>query len=263
LPAAWFDPVARGNTSIEGYNCGADVYWLAVNYCTGGEVANINFPHSSVDLVSFQEAPYDPALPYTMNVRIVAVHSEVGALFPTPGAIVTAQNAAYVFAPAVSGPNPFNRDEPGYWDPVYFDRDNTNWAAQVSPLSIWNPGDNGFYGSRIGVYSLLNDTDLAIEFCGVEQRLSVWNRQCSDVSSLITIEADGGYDPATGAQSGDRRFSGVSVLGVDDSQEVRCDVREPREFQPACSLGTCNSSGVCVARPGPAPGTPVVTILPL
>ena len=89
-----------------------------------------------------------------------------------------------------------------------------------------------------------------LPLCGTSQRLTVWNRNCSDVigqfSGVLNLgsspQIDTPFDPTTGIES----MSVTASTGEYAGQE-RCSLREARTFSMQCPpLTACSTSGICV-----------------
>jgi len=118
--------------------------------------------------------------------------------------------------------------------------------SQLSPAPLW---DNYATGLRaLHPPFLLSPVDpMALEFCGVTQRVSYLNVGCGPSLNAIgrpdlADRIGESYDPATG----------VEVAFAFSAEEQRCSIREERLLKPFCFEGTCNANGLCTRHSPPA-----------
>jgi hypothetical protein len=240
-------------------------FHVAFSYCTGTEggfVESSGIGLGAYDFAQHGERLLDDSMTYacstddgefgstpqfqgTRRIRVARVVSEVhddGSLGSVPGPVVS--NVERVVTR--SG-----------WDSTCHTYDETTTqdqltAAWLAPLPYehvgWNGGPDvrtkdGPYGGRA--------IDEELRACGLTQRVSYWNRACSDLPAVGLAlgnpppAADGTYRASDGA----RLLQETSTS--ESPGDTRCSVLEARTFVPSCVSGTCGASGLC--REGPAP----------
>ena len=182
----------------------------------------------------------------------VAVAAWEAAQVPSPGPIVNAFNDIEHFDEIVPANQATDSLPVGCVQYQYDDL----WDARltrfaISPLPVFDP-------TSPGILSLVSDplVNLETPFCGMSQRVSVWNSSCDSALAKLRIvpsTSQGKYDAQTGFQYQEQGLPSGSL-------EVRCSIREPVRVSGICPDNMfCTSGGVCVASPIVA--TPAINAL--
>ena len=268
LPASWFDATARREEPA--IKCGYPTRGLALRYCTGTEEPMVrndiqgDGATNRADLeTTDSQCGVDVGgvvLPHRIGrnrLRRGVTDSELNPLYQTPNAMIVAVEGDEIVNEWVTKGNGGMETNTCY--PVVTSDFDGTVQARIGALPLWN---NASHGDP----ALLWPEQMSIGYCGMTQRVSLWNRSCDDVAALHgaslfagTSRGDDGYDAASGFQYIDTTVDGKP-------EEKRCSLREARKFVPRCASGMCDSGGVCVGaryRSGAAmtPAGPSVTIL--
>jgi hypothetical protein len=135
----------------------------------------------------------------------------------------------------------------GYLDGQVLRSSLDSWyQTQIAPLALWDNQGKGLRALAPFSRSPAAVDDLVLEQCGVTQRVSYHNRDCS--TALASL---GRSDLAARVNQGYSRSTGTEVTFTIGSDELRCSVREEPQLKPVCARGSCNANGLCSAQEPP------------
>jgi hypothetical protein len=252
LPDLWFDWQKRTAASDEdGVNCGFPPYFVALHYCTdtgsdstdAGELNGTRILSTDLQESSCTQYKFDPYLGVkgyfegSVTKRLGIAKSEFG-LGPTypyvPGPLVDA---------LVDQETITHTTIPECLEVVTSSLDQIVVSPAIAPATVWEDE------SAKRLTALEPDMALKMPLCGMTQRMSYWNKLCSAVP-YRQFFVDGNnlnWPLATGANWASSTFPGQN------GPENRCSLAHPRVFSGVCSMGACNSGGVCT---GPSLAAP-------
>lgn len=120
------------------------------------------------------------------------------------------------------------------------------YRAQIAPLSLWDNQSKGVHALAPFANSPNAIDELMLEQCGVTQRVSYHNRDCS-----AALAAIGRSDLSDQVNLGYNSARGTEVTFAIGTGESRCSIREEPKLRPVCARGSCNANGLCSSQDPP------------